>query len=168
MTDYQEVRTTKHEPGQEKRATTFKITQIIWLLLGILEVLMALRVVFKLVGVNGGNSFAAFLYNITGFFIAPFASLAGAPSAGNSVLEVSSLIAMLVYLLIAWALERIVYVIFYRQHGPVTVRQTIESDHTSQQAPLEIHRTSRSVSNSSSMVGQNQSSPDDTTHPQTP
>lgn len=130
MTDFQEVRTTKQEPGQEQRATTFKITQVIWLLLGILEALIALRVVFKLVGVNAGNSFATLLYGITGFFIAPFASLAGAPSAGNVVLEVSSLIAMLVYLLIAWALERIVYVIFYRQRGSVTVRQTIETDHT--------------------------------------
>jgi hypothetical protein len=163
LTDYQEVRTTKHEPGQEQRATTFKITQVIWLLLGILEALIALRVIFKLVGVNGGNSFAILIYGITGFFVAPFASLAGAPSAGNIVLEVSSIIAMLVYLLIGWGLERIVYVIFYRQHGPATIRQTVETDHTSQQEPLEIHRTSQSV-NSTSVAGRNQSTSEDTTH----
>jgi len=163
MTDFQDVRTTKHESGQEQRATTFKITQVIWLLLGILEALLALRVIFKLVGVNGGNSFATLIYGITGFFLAPFASLASAPSAGNNVLEVSSIIAMLVYLLIGWGLERIVYVIFYRQHGSSTIRQTVESEHTSQQEPLEIHRTSQSV-NSTSMSGRNQPSSEDTTH----
>ena len=30
------------------------------------------------------------------------------------ILEISSVIAMIVYLMIAWALERVVYVLFYR------------------------------------------------------
>ena len=45
MTDYQEVRTTEHEQGREQRFTTFKVTQLIWLLLGLLEALIALRVI---------------------------------------------------------------------------------------------------------------------------
>ena len=48
---------------------------------------------------------------------------------------------MIVYLLIAWGLERIVYVAFYRPRGPVSVRQTIVSDHTPLQAPLGVSRT---------------------------
>lgn len=130
MTDYQDVRTTKYEPGQEQRGITLKATQFILLLLGILEALIALRVVIKLIGGNASNSFATFLYGITHPFVAPFASLTGTLAAGNMVLEISSVIAMLVYLLIAWALERIVYVLFYRQRGPVSVRRTIVSDHT--------------------------------------
>ena len=66
------------------------------------------------------------------FFVAPFASLIGAPAAGGMVLEISSIIAMIVYFLIAWVLERIVYVLFYRPRGPVSVRQTSVSDHTPQ------------------------------------
>ena len=50
------------------------------------------------------------------------------------VLEISTIIAMIVYLLIAWALERIVYVLFYRPRGPVSVRQTTVLDHTPQQS----------------------------------
>jgi len=46
------------------------------------------------------------------------------------VLEISTLLAMIVYLLIGWALERIVYVLFYRPRGAVSVRQTIVADHT--------------------------------------
>ena len=130
MTDYKEVRTTQQESGQEQRVATFKATQMIWLLLGLLEAAIALRVVFKLVGVNAANSFATLLYNVTDFFVAPFASLTGAPAAGGMVLEISSIIAMFVYLLIGWALERIVYVLFYRPRGSVSVKQTIIADHT--------------------------------------
>ncbi len=129
MTDYKEVSTTQHEVGQEGRVATFKATQLIWLLLGILEAALALRFVFKLIGVNAANTFASFLYGLTDFFVAPFASLTGAPAAGNMVFEFSTLIAMAVYALVAWAIERLVYVIFYRPRGPVSVKQTSVDQH---------------------------------------
>jgi len=135
MTDYKEVRTTEHESGREQRVATFKVTQMIWLLLGLLEGVLALRFVFKLIGVNEANAFATLLYNVTHFFVAPFASLTGAPAAGGMVLEISTIIAMIVYLLIAWGIERVVYVLFYRPRGPVSVRQTIVSDHTPHKHP---------------------------------
>jgi YggT family protein len=141
MTDYKEVRTTEHEQGREQRVATFKATQIIWLLLGLLEAAIGLRVVFKLIGVNGANPFAALLYNVTNLFVAPFATLTGTPAAGGMVLEISSIIAMIVYLMIAWALAKIVYVLFYRPRGPVSVRQTTIADHTSRQAPLGVSQT---------------------------
>ena len=141
MTDYEEVRNTEHESGREQRVATFKATQLIWLLLGLLEAAIALRVVFKLIAVNAANPFAMLLYNVTDFFVAPFASLMGAPASGGMVLEISSIIAMIVYLLIAWALERIVYVFFYRPRGPVSVRQTIVAEHTPQQTPVGVSQT---------------------------
>src|SRR3990172_9353599 len=104
MTDYKEVRTTAHEQGSEGRATTFKVTQLIWLLVGLLEGVLGLRVIFKLIGVNAENTFASLLYKVTDFFVAPFASLTGAPAANGMVLEVSTLIAMVVYALVAWGL----------------------------------------------------------------
>ena len=138
MTDYKEVRTTKHEKGSEQRFATFKATQMIWLLLGLLDAMIALRVVFKLIGVNAENAFAALVYNLTELFVAPFASLIGAPAAGRMVLEISSIIAMIVYLLIGWALERIVYVLFYRPRGPVSVQQTVVADHIPLQTPATV------------------------------
>ena len=74
MTDYKDVRTTQSEEGRGQRYATFKATQLIWLLLTLLEAVLALRVVFKLIGVNGANPFATLLYGFTGFFVAPFAS----------------------------------------------------------------------------------------------
>ena len=141
MTDYKEVRTTSHEQGREQRAATFKATQVVWLLLGLLEALIALRVVFKLIGVNAANTFATFLYGVTNIFVAPFATLTGAPAAGGMVLEISSIIAMIIYALIAWAFAKIIWVAFYRPRGPVSVSQTSVSDHTPPQAPLGVSQT---------------------------
>ena len=78
---------------------------------------------------------------VTDLFVAPFASLAGAPAAGGMVLEISSILAMIVDLLIAWGMVWIVKVVFYRPRGPVSVRQTIVADHSSEQAPTEISQT---------------------------
>lgn len=141
MTDYRDVRTTEHDQGLDQRVATFKATQLIWLVLGLVEAVIALRIVFKLIAVNAANPFAAFLYNVSNLFVAPFASLASAPAAGGMVLEISSVIAMVVYLLIAWGLERIVYVLFYRPRGPVSVRQTVVSEHAPYQAPLGTNQT---------------------------
>lgn len=141
MTDYREVSTTEHEPGRRQRVATFKATQIIWLLLGLLEAAIALRVVFKLIAVNAANPFAKLLYGVTNLFVGPFKSLVGNPTSSNNVLEITSIIAMLVYLLIAWGIERIVNVIFYRPRGPVSVRQTTIAEHTPLQGSVSATQT---------------------------
>ena len=141
MTDYKEIRTTEHESGSEQRVASFEATQLVWLLVGLLGALIALRFVFKLIGVNAANPFATLLYKVTDFFVAPFVSLTGAPAAGGMVLEISSVIAIIVYLLIGWAIARAIYVLFYRPRGPVSVRQTIVADHTPQPVPVVVSQT---------------------------
>ena len=131
MTDNRvsEVRTTQKEPERERRIFTFKATQLVWLVFGILEALIALRIGLKLIGANPASPIAVFIYGFTSLFLFPFEGLMGAPAAGNMVLEISSVIAMVVYALIAWALERIVWVIFYRPRGPVVaVTETRTTD----------------------------------------
>lgn len=106
--------TSQREPGLEQRIFTFKATYIIWLFLVILEALLALRIGLKLIGANADSPFASLIYGITNLFLFPFVGLIGTPTAGGMVLEISSLIAMLVYALVFWAIERLVWVIFYR------------------------------------------------------
>jgi hypothetical protein len=160
MTDYKDVRTTQSEEGRGQRYATFKATQLIWLMLSLLEAVLAMRFVFKLIGVNSANLFATLLYGFTHFFVAPFASLTGAPSAEGMVLEISTLIAMVVYLLMAWALERIVYVLFYRPRGAVSVRQTTVLDHT----PLQ----SQTTTTTQAPLGTSQTTVTQRTNTQTP
>jgi hypothetical protein len=169
MSDYQEVRTTQHEAGREQRVATFKATQLIWLLVALLEIGIALRILFKFIGVNATNPFATLLYNTTNLFVAPFASLVNPLTAGNMVIEISSIIAMIVYLLIGWALAQIVYVLFYRPRGPVSTNQTTINDHTPQQAPLGVSRTmTTNRTTTQAPVGASQTVVTERTNTQTP
>jgi len=133
VTNVREVRTTEREPERERRIFTFKATQLIWLFLGVLEAMLGLRILLKLMAANPSNAFAAFIYSVSDIFLVPFAGLIGTPAVGGMVLELSSFIAMLVYGLVGWAAERLVWVIFYRPRGPsVGITQTTTQDHPSQ------------------------------------
>ena len=124
-----EVRTSQSEPEREQRIFTFKASQLIWLVFGVLEVLIALRIGLILVGANPGSPVVAFIYGITSLFLIPFVGLIGSPTIGGLVLEISSMFAMLIYALIAWVVERTVWLIFYRPRGPVVaVTETSTSE----------------------------------------
>ncbi len=127
-----EVRTSQSEPGREQRIFTFKASQLIWLAFGVLEVLIALRIGLMLVGANPGSPVVALIYGFTALFLIPFVGLIGSPAVGGMVLEVSSMFAMLIYALIAWVVERTVWLIFYRPRGTVVgVTETTTSEHHS-------------------------------------
>jgi hypothetical protein len=127
-----QVTSSQREPEREQRIFTFKATQLIWLLFGILEVLIALRIGLMMIGANPNSPIVALIYGFTYLFLFPFTGLVGSPAAGNMVLELSSMFAMVVYGLIAWAMERTVWLIFYRPRGPVVgVTETTTSEHHS-------------------------------------
>ena len=127
-----EVRTSQSEPEREQRIFTFKASQLIWLVFGVLEVLIALRIGLMLVGANPGSPVVAFIYGITSLFLIPFVGLIGSFTIGGMVLEISSMFAMLIYALIAWVVERIVWLIFYRPRGAIVgVTETTTSEHHS-------------------------------------
>lgn len=127
-----EVRSVQHDPDREQRIFTLKATEIVWLLFGILEALIALRIVFKLIAANPSSPIVALIYGITDLFLIPFAGLTATPSAGGMVLEISSLIAMVVYALVAWAIGRLVWVLFYRPRGGAVeeVKEISTEEHT--------------------------------------
>src|SRR5512139_204814 len=113
-----EVRTSQKEPEREQRIFTFKATQLIWLLFGILIALIALRIGLMLIGANPASPIVALIYGFTGLFLFPFTGLINSPTSGNMVLELSSVFAMLIYGLVAWAIVKVVWLIFYRPRGP--------------------------------------------------
>ncbi len=64
------------------------------------------------------------VYNAAAFFLAPFFGLIGNTFAGNTLLEVPSLIAMLVYALLGWVIVRVISQFFF----PPTTRSTSTYD----------------------------------------
>jgi len=98
----------------EYREAIYKVTQFIWLLFGVLEALIGIRVILMLIGANPGNLFTILVYQLSDLFLWPFRNIVVNPAFQNHVLEITSIIAMIVYPLIDWAIVRLIWVIFYR------------------------------------------------------
>jgi hypothetical protein len=98
----------------EYRETVYKVSQIVWLLFGGLEALIGIRVILLLIGANPANGFTAFVYQLTQLFLWPFQNLIANPTFQNMTLEVTSIIAMIVYALLGWIIVRMIWVVFYR------------------------------------------------------
>lgn len=92
-----------------------RIVNIVYYLFGILELLLAVRLILHLVGANTGNNFATFIDGLSAPFVAPFSNLLQNPSLGGaSVLEVTTLIAMLVWSIVAWLVGRLIWLVLSR------------------------------------------------------
>jgi hypothetical protein len=89
-----------------------RASHTIWTIVGFIEALIAIRVILKLIGANAANGFVNFIYDFSHFFVRPFLGIVSDPTSGKSILEINSLIAMLVYLLIGWAVVRIIWLIY--------------------------------------------------------
>lgn len=79
----------------------YKGTQIVWYILGIIEVLLAFRFVLKLLGANAAAGFTSFIYGITYIFAEPFLNVFRVTRVAGSTFEWTTLLAMLVYWIIA-------------------------------------------------------------------
>lgn len=85
----------------------FRATQVVWYILGIIEVLLAFRFLLKLFAANPEAGFTNFIYSASYPFAAPFLgvfSQARIESTG-SVFEWTTLLAMAVFWLVAWGLS---------------------------------------------------------------
>jgi cation transport ATPase len=89
------------------------VTTVTYFVLGVLEVILFLRFIFRLLGANEGNAFITFLYSLSLVFVGAFNGIFNDQALGHSVFELSTLTAMLIYALIAWgivSLGRLVFV----------------------------------------------------------
>jgi hypothetical protein len=90
-----------YENSSEQR-WFIKSRNTIYYILGVIEVFLALRLVFKLLGASTSSTFVLFLYSSTRFLIYPFIGIFKAFSTGKSyVFEPATVIAMIIYALVA-------------------------------------------------------------------
>lgn len=79
----------------------YRGTQIVWYILGLLETALAFRFVLKLLGANPEAGFTSFIYGVTSIFTAPFLSVFSLSRVEGSIFEWTTLLAMLVYWMLA-------------------------------------------------------------------
>jgi len=80
----------------------FRSTQVVWYILGVIEVLFLFRFVLKMMGANPNAGFTQFIYGVTYPFVQPFIAVFSRTQVAGSVFEWTTLLAMLVYWLIAF------------------------------------------------------------------
>jgi YGGT family len=104
---------TTYDPYAGRRAMSIKLTRAIYLIFGLIEALLLIRFVLKALGASAEAGFAQLIYGITGPLVAPFLGLFGTPTAaGGAALELHTLIALLIYALLAWPLIRGAWLVF--------------------------------------------------------
>ena len=96
----------------DTKKSIFRFNKVIWYILGLVETLLIFRIVLKLLGANPSAGFASLIYAITEPLAAPFSGILGTSTTGNSSFEWSTIIAVIVYLCIAWGVVYLLDLIY--------------------------------------------------------
>jgi hypothetical protein len=109
---------------QTKKAI-FRTYQVIWYILGIIEVVLAFRILLKLLGANMFSGFTNFIYAISDPFALPFAGILRTSTSSDLVFEWSTLIAMAVYAIVAYGIVALFQLV--KPTTPKEVEQTVDN-----------------------------------------
>ena len=118
-------------PAAEKAANIGWLNSVVWFLAGLIIALLAIRFVLAMTGANPDAGFAELIYSVTSPFRAPFAGLFGAPItfegvAATARVEFETLVAMVVYALLAWGLTKLLALML----GTNRTRTTVYTDNS--------------------------------------
>ena len=112
--------TTQNEGPKEAVTTETKriatssqtVEYLVYFFFGVLEILLVFRLVLKLMGASMSSTFVGLIYGLTGIFTFPFEGIfrrgytKGLET--TSVLEPSTLVAIIVYVLLAWGIVKLI------------------------------------------------------------
>lgn len=105
MDHVQRVHEVREEVPEEAVGPSVLIARIIYFIFGVIIAFIALRFLLLLLAANQGSPFVDFVYGVSGIFVAPFYGIFGnTPQFGTSVVDVSSIVAVVVYTLVMWAI----------------------------------------------------------------
>jgi uncharacterized protein YggT (Ycf19 family) len=118
-----------YDPYEGRRIAALRLTQLVYWVFGLVEGLVVIRLVLKSLGANPAAGFSQFIYGITAPLVAPFVGLFNNPSYQGSVLELSSIIALIVYALAAWLIARLVWILVGETRSAIHTRSTQMDSH---------------------------------------
>ena len=109
-------------PPVIKLATSFQTVEyLVYFFFGALEILLAFRLVLKLAGASMSSAFVGLIYGVTGVFILPFEGIFRRGIAQGvemtSIFEPSTLVAIIVYSVLAWGIVKLIRVLSGEQQG---------------------------------------------------
>lgn len=84
------------------------IRTFIHIVMGIIELLLSIRLIFKMLVVNSGTPFVAWLYGVTAGLVAPFARILPDGKISVFVIDFTTLAALVAYAIAGWLILMIV------------------------------------------------------------
>ncbi len=104
-----EVRASSTSPKERRLGQVRRVQGFIWFAYAVVLVTILFRFGLLLLGANSNAGFAGFVYAVSLPLVGPFLALFGQEAVyGQSLLEVSDLVAALLYLVVAAGLSRLV------------------------------------------------------------
>lgn len=113
------------QQSYQKKKVIFRTYQIIWYLLGVVEVLLGFRVILRALGANQGSGFTDLIYSLSAPLAQPFSGIFGVTAEGGYVIEWTTFVAMAVYALLAYGLVMLFQLV--KPTTPEEVEQTVNN-----------------------------------------
>lgn len=119
----QELRRSQHIQVEEQKrrvaaanqnSAIARVVRVVYFLFGALELLLALRVILRALGANPDNAFGSLVYGLSQPFVALFATLFAIPVVNGAVIEITTIVAMIAYAILAWLIGRIIWLTLSR------------------------------------------------------
>lgn len=103
------VRTEEHTPSATtvERAGADRAEAYVWYVVGLIDVLLALRLLFLLLGANN-TGFASILYQVTLPLMILYRGIFPAPGTETGYFDTASVLAIIVYSLIGWGIVSLI------------------------------------------------------------
>lgn len=108
------------EEKTNSTATGYQTAEyLVYFFFGMLEILLVFRLILKMTGASSFNAFVSLIYGVTGIFILPFQGIFHqATTSGietTAVLEPSTIVAIVVYAILAVGIVKLVRILSGRQ-----------------------------------------------------
>ncbi len=114
-TERSNISPTSSNPVKILATSSQTVEYLIYFFFGVLEILLAFRLVLKLMGASIGSAFVSLIYGLSGAFILPFEGIfrrgftQGVET--TSILEPSTLVAIIVYSILAWGIVKLLRIL---------------------------------------------------------
>jgi hypothetical protein len=108
-----------------KKKAIFRTYQVIWYILGVIEVLLAFRIILKMLGANPSSGFTNLIYGLSNPLALPFRGIFQTQVIEGSVFEWSTIIAGLVYAVVAYGIIQLLQLV--KPANPHEVIQKVDS-----------------------------------------
>ncbi len=123
-TEHEHIESVTYDPYENRRLAAYRLSQFVYWVFGLVEGLIAIRLILKALGANPSAGFSQFIYSISTPLVGPFIGLFSNPTYQNSILELSSIVALIVYALVAWLIAKLIWIMLGETRSAVHARST--------------------------------------------